>query len=552
MTDSYTKTPLEMLYQWEQECPDKVYLRQPVNGVWQEYTWLEVADQVRRMAAAIKAMNFEPGSCIAITGRNTAHWIMADMAICMAGHITVGLYPKQATNQVDYILNHCSAKLVFMGPMEDPQSIEDGIPAGVPRVRFPYDGVNPCDHEWDDLIKANAPLQENTIPDDDAIWTLIYTSGTTGNPKGVAITFKNIKFVGYGLMNVIPPKSQERLFSYLPLAHIFERDVVETFSLYCCAEVSFLESLDRFAQQLPEVAPTRFFAVPAVWTRFQMGILGKMPQKKLSRLTGIPILGGIIKKKIRTGLGLQNAELCVTGAAPIPTATLEWFQKYIGITLLQGWAMSENTAYASINLPHANRFGSVGQPLPNGEVKVAEDGELLTRSKGTMKGYYLQPEKTAETIDEDGWLHTGDRGKIDDDGFIFITGRVKEIFKTLKGKYVAPAPIEGELARNAHIEQICMMGAGMAQPVVLVVLSEAAADVSKEELTRELEDGLNALNKTLEPHERISNIIVCAEPWSIDNGLLTPTMKTKRHSVEKKYAALVEQHAGSDNKVIWE
>ena len=550
MVDVAGESPLQMLFHWEKTTPNKVYLRQPVNGVWHDYTFAQVAEQVRRMAGAVKAMNLPPDSHIAITGRNCAHWFIADLAIAMAGHVSVGLYPKQATDAVRYILNHCDAKLIFIGPMQEPQSILNGIPDRVKRLSMPYTEVTPGDYEWEELIQQYRPLQGEPVVDPDKHWTSVYTSGTTGDAKGVVLKAGAAMYAIEGMVKLIAPSQNERLFSYLPLAHIFERSAIELFSLYSGAQVSFLESLDKFAEQLAEVAPTRFAAVPAVWGRIQQRILKKIPQKKLDRLLGIPIVSGMIRKKILKGLGLQNSKLNVTGAAAIPEATLHWFEK-LGITLLQGYGMTENCAHVSVNLPGQNRFGSVGKALPGCEIRICEDGEILTRSPAQMTCYLKEPEKTAECLDG-GWVHTGDKGRMDEDGYLYITGRVKDSFKTAKGEFVARAPIEGKLATNSNIEMLCLVGAGLRQPVAVVVLSEPAKTRAREELEKDFAADLEAVNKTLEAHEEIAGIVVVKEPWTIDNGLLTPTMKIKRHTIEEKYAKPVAECLNCKKPVVWE
>ncbi len=544
-------SPLEMIAQWESQTPNKVYLRQPVAGAWREYTFAQFGDQVRRMATALRAMQFPPGSRIAISGRNTAHWFMADMAIAMAGHVSVGLYPKQATDAVKYILSHSDSKAVFIGPSDDVVNFRKAIPAGIKQITFPYPDIAPGDYAWNDLVSEHEPQKELPKFDPEAMFTIIYTSGTTGNPKGVVLTGGNLKFALQGVLEILQPQATDRLFSYLPLAHIFERGVVELFSLYSGAQVSFLEDLRKFPIQLPQVAPTLFVAVPAVWTRLQLGVLEKMPQKKLDRLLAIPIISGIIKKKILTKLGLQNVRFAVTGAAPISESVLRWWDK-LGLTLNQGYAMSENAAYAFINHPGKNKFGSVGQALPRSECKIAENGEILTRSNATMQGYYLEPEKTAEVIDKDNWLHTGDKGFLDDEGYLFITGRVKEIFKTVKGKYVAPAPIEGKFGTNADIESLCLVGAGLSQPVLLVSLSPGGRAKAKEAAATSLKATMESVNATLEPHECIDHICLVSETWTIDNNMLTPTLKVKRNQVEKKYQPLVERAVSGKDEIVWE
>ena len=552
---SVQKNPLELLFQWAEKHPNKPYLYQSVNGQWRSYSWGEVADQVRRMAAALKKLVPEPGSRIAISGRNTAHWFMADLAISAAGHVSIGLYPKQATATVKYILEHSETKAVFFGPMPDEADFVAGLPAGVKKIAMPYPEVaTKCDYQWDALIGQFDPLKDAEIrkPKDDDLLTLIYTSGTTGNPKGVMITYGNMTFTLAGLMKVLPPKGQERFFSYLPLAHAFERGAVETASLAFGAEVHFLENIEKLAEQLPMVAPTRFFAVPLVYGRIQAGVLRKLPQEKLDRINKIPFLRGFVRRKILKGIGLQNARLCFSGAAPLPLPTMEWFKKYLGFEILQGYGMTENTIYASCNRPGANRIGSVGKEMPGANTRISPEGEIQYKHPGVMAGYYKDPEKTKETFTEDGYLRTGDKGRLDADGYLYITGRVKDIFKTLKGKYVAPAPIEGAMSRNTDIDQLCFVGSGLKQPVMLVSLTPAARSKSKDEVGKGLVADMELVNKTLENHEEIAKIIIVKDTWSIDNGIMTPTMKVKRDQVEKRYAPLITVEAEKRTPLAWE
>ncbi|ULQ45508.1 AMP-binding protein [Flagellatimonas centrodinii] len=546
------KNPIEMLLHWAQERPDTPWLFQPVNGQWQPITWSQAEAQVRTMAAALKGLGFPPGSAIAISGRNTAHWFLADLAIAMAGYISVGLYPKQAESAVTYILKHCEAKAIFIGPMPDPQEFAPGLPDGIVKIAMPYPDLGiDCDHQWDALLAGAKPLQGYTPPDPSALVTLVYTSGTTGNPKGVMINGENMLFAAQGMNKAMPAEGQERFFSYLPLAHAFERGAVELGSLFFGAQVYFLEHIDKLAEQLAEVAPTRFFGVPLVFSRIQAGVLKKMPQAKLDRLLKIPLLSGLIRKKIKTAIGLQNARYLFVGAAPMPIPLIEWFDK-LGIKVLQGYGMTENNIYATANLPKANRWGSVGRAQPGANMRIAADGEIQFKHPAVMAGYYKAPDKTAETFTEDGWLRTGDRGRIDEDGYLFITGRVKDIFKTLKGKYVAPAPIEGAMARNTLIDQLCLVGSGLKQPILLVSLNDAGRAMSREDAGQALVADVEAVNQPLEAHEQIAKVVVVKDLWTIDNGLMTPTMKVKRNEVESRYAALIEKQCGDREKLGWE
>lgn len=549
---SALKNPVEMLLQWAKEKPNQPWMYHCVNGQWIPTTWAEAEAQVRGMASALRGMGFPAGSAIAISGRNTPHWFLADMAIAMAGYVSVGLYPKQALEAVKYILNHCEAKAVFIGPMPDPEDFAKGLPEGIKKIGFPYPDVKlPCDYQWDELVKKSEPFSGYTPPPPKNLWTLVYTSGTTGNPKGVMMTGENMTFAAQGMLKVMPAVGKEKYFSYLPLAHAFERGAVELASLYLCGEVWFLENLEKLGEQLREVAPTRFHGVPLVFSRIQTQILKAMPQQKIDKLLSIPIISGIVKRKIKQKMGLQNARYIFVGAAPMPIPLIKWYEK-LGITILQGYGMTENSIYATASLPGANRHGAVGRALPDAGMKLSEEGEILFKHPAVMAGYYKEPEKTAETFTADGYLRTGDKGKIDADGYLFITGRTKDIFKTLKGKYVAPAPIEGALSKNTDIDQMCFVGTGLKQPIMIVTLNASGKAKDKAIVMKELVADMEAVNATLEPHEEIAKIIVVGDTWTIDNGFMTPTMKVKRNIVEERYMPLLEKHAPSREKIAWE
>ena len=546
-----TQPPVETLLLRAAETPNAPWLHQSIGGVWRAWTYREVADQVMRMAASIQQLGLPKGAAIGIGGRNTAHWFMADLAIAAAGCISVGLYPKQSAEHLRYILAHCEAKAVIVGPMMEPEEFMDVLPPELITIRMPYPDAPPCQLEWDALIANVTPLAEPVARGAQDLTTLVYTSGTTGHPKGVMINWANAQFTIDGLIKCMPPKKEEIFFSYLPLAHMFERGAVEFSSLYLGAQIYFLEHLEKLPEQLAFVRPTRFFGVPLVYTRIQAGVLKKMPQEKLDKLLSIPLLSSLIKRKIKKAIGLDRAWLIFSGAAPMPTALIQWFAK-LDIQILQGYGMTENSIYASANLPHANRIGSVGREQPGANTRIAADGEIQYQHPGVMAGYYKEPEKTRETFTEDGYLRTGDKGRLDADGYLYITGRTKDIFKTMKGKYVAPAPIEGALARNTDIEQLCFVGSELKQPIMLVSLSEIGRNKPREEAERGLIAEMEAVNATLEPHEAIAKIVVVKDPWTIDNNLMTPTMKVKRNEIEKQYHALITKEGSTRGKVSWE
>ena len=544
-------TPVETLLQRAKKTPDDPWLHQSINGHWGSYSYAECADKVMRMATALQAQGWPKGSVVAIAGRNTAHWFLADLAINAAGYVSVGLYPKQSAEHTRYIVEHSEAKAVIVGPMMDADEFMGALPHGLLTIRMPYPDAPPCQLEWETLEARHGRLLRPEERPSDALVTLVYTSGTTGNPKGVMLSWDNARFTIEGMLKVMPAKGQEVFFSYLPLAHMFERGAIEFSSLYLGAEIHFLEHLEKLPEQLAFVRPTRFFGVPLVYTRIQAGILKRMPQEKLDRLLKIPVLSSLVKSKIKKAIGLDRAWMVVSGAAPMPRPLLEWFEK-LDLQILQGYGMTENSIYATVSTPKANRIGAVGREMPDANMKISEEGEILFKHAGVMQGYYKEPEKTRDTFTADGYLRTGDKGHVDADGYLFITGRVKDIFKTMKGKYVAPAPIEGALARNTDIDQLCFTGSELKQPIMLVSLSDAGRAKSREQVEQGLVADMDAVNATLEPHEAIGKIVVVKDAWTIDNNLMTPTMKVKRNEIEKRYGELIRKEGETRNKVSWE
>ncbi|MGG5873949.1 AMP-binding protein [Pseudomonas peli] len=530
MTD---QLPLERLALWVEKRPDAVWLSQPVNGQWHDFTWAQVDDQARRMATALQALGCAPGDRVALLAKNCAEWIIADLAIMLAGLVSVPLYPLQSAESIDYVLRHSQCKAIFLGKLDEPAKLAPGIPAEVMRIAMPYPTIQ-ANHGWHALLTAHQPLRDGHRQAPDELLSILYTSGTTGQPKGVMLSAKAFAIAGGRSVKELQITEQDQYFSYLPLSHAAERFLVEMTALYSGGRIAFVESLETFASDLRHVRPTVFFSVPRLWTRFQQGVLEKLPQPKLARLLGIPLIGGLVARKIRKGLGLDRARILVSGAAAIPRALLDWYQS-IGITICEGYGMTEHLAYGCFNRPGQVRFGTVGRPMPGNELRIAENGEILLRCPSLMLGYYQDPEKTAETI-TDGWLHTGDKGEVDAAGYLKITGRVKDIFKTSKGKYIAPAPIEGEIAKNLWVEQVCLMGSNLDQPLALIELSPAAREHAREQVAADLAQTLQQLNAQLEAHERLSHFVLVREAWTVDNGCMTPTMKIRRNVLEARFA----------------
>ena len=432
--------------------------------------------------------------------------------------------------------------------------MKPGVPARLPCIGYPLSPPNDYP-SWDAIVKGIAPLAGEPVRDGAELSTIMYTSGTTGMPKGVMHSFGTFAWSITSGLKRVKLDASGRMLSYLPLAHVAERTLVEHGLMATGMQVFFAESLDTFTADLQRARPTVFFSVPRLWVKFQQGVLAKMPPKKLNRLMSIPILGGIVRKKILTQLGLQHVRFAGTGAAPLPPEVMLWYRN-LGLDLLEGYGMTEQFAYATSSMPGRSRIGYVGEATPCCEVKLSEEGEILTRGPAHMKGYFKEPGKTAETMTDDGWLKTGDLGVIDEIGRLRIIGRAKEQFKTSKGKYVAPAPIEGKLAAFTKIESCLVSGVAFPQPFALAMLPLGAWDPLKEPaarkaFTEELNAHLKAVNEQLDPHERLDFVAVVPEQWTVESGFVTPTLKIKRNVVEKFYGDQFATWAKRRQTVVW-
>ena len=556
MAKTGTPLPLERLYYWEKNHPNKVCYTQPMNnGRIVDFTWGEVGNQIRRMATYLQKIGVEPGDRVGIISKNCAHWIMSDLAIWMAGGVSVPLYPTLAPDMIEKIIEHSETKVMFVGKLDGWETMKPGIPESVKCISYPLSPPNDYD-TWNDIVAQNPPMTESPARSHAELATIIYTSGTTGMPKGVMHNFASLAAGASQASNIYDVTSSDRLLSYLPLSHVAERMCVELAQIYQGTHVYFAESLDTFAQDLQRARPTIFFAVPRIWAKFQSGVFSKMPEKKLKVLFKVPVVNKIIKKKIRTGLGLNDAKFCLSGAAPISASLLSWY-KDLGIDILEVYGMTENMGYSHSTRLGRARPGYVGQHNPGVDVKLGDGGEILVKSPTTMLGYYKEPEKTAETLDEDGYIHTGDVGQIESDGSLKITGRIKEIFKTSKGKYVAPFPIENKLLASSHIEQLCVMGSSLPQPIALVMLSEGEREAlakgkSRDEIHSDLQETLREVNAQLDPHEKIKTLVVVKDEWTTENGFMTPTLKIKRNVLESHYGDNIEAWYESGKDVQWE
>lgn len=543
-------TAHKVVSNWAEKMPDRQFLLQPVDGVLRVTTFADAVDQSRRMAAALVGLGLNPGDKVAILAKNSAEWVLADLSIAMAGLISVPIYPTANADTITYAIGHSEAKAIFVGKLDNPDAVSQAIPKTLLSIAFPYDTVD-CQYDWQQLIDNAEPITSMHEPDKEDVMTILYTSGSTGKPKGVVISYRAYIY-GCSTTNCyLDLSAEDRAISYLPLAHIMERCCNVGPCLYVGSRIFFVESLQTFSHDLVAARPTAFVSVPRLWVKFQSGVLAKIPSGKLRVLLAIPIVGRILASKIRKGLGLDHCRFVASGSAPISPHTLRWYEK-IGINIGEGWGMSETSGLSCGNFPfQSKRIGTIGTPPEGTELKLAENGELLIRSPGLFTEYLKQPELTQESFTDDGFFHTGDKAEWDEKVEAYkITGRVKDIFKSAKGKYIAPLPIESRLSANPLIDQICVIGIGLPAPIAVVALGEAAQHLPQETIANSLEATRVDTNRNLESHERLSNLYIVRDEWTTENGMLTPTLKVKRDEIEVKYlAAMSEEFAES---IVWE
>ena len=530
-------------------APDRVFLHQPLNGEIKTWSRAAALDDARRLANGLLELGLGPGDRVALLSKNCAEWVISDLGISIAGLVSVPIYPTAGADTIRYVLEHSGARAIIIGRLDDPSAAEGAVPNNVMTISMRYPAIE-CAYSWDDLVRQAEPRDALPSPAAEEPFTVLYTSGSTGRPKGVVISYGAFSYASLTSISVMGLTEEDRMLSYLPLAHITERAIGVGPAIFGGAEVFFAESLKTFRDDLGRARPTLFVSVPRLWVQFQAAVHREIPPQRLATLLRIPIVGSVVARKIRAKLGFSDTRLFGSGSAPISESTLRWYER-LGIPISEGWGMSETCGLSCSNIPfRSDRVGTIGAPVPGTEIKLSDKGEILIRCPGLLTEYYQQPDLTAEAFDEDGFFQTGDKGEwVEDVGAYRITGRVKEIFKSAKGKYVSPVPIESKLAANPLVEQVCVMGAGLRAPVGVIVVSEAAHDLPQEEVNASLQRTLEEVNATLESHEKLSHILIDREAWSIENKLLTPTLKIRRGLLEEKYK---EQLAVPDGgKVTW-
>lgn len=531
-------TLTEQARHWASTQPDQIWMRDLVESSSVDYPWGATVAEIDRVASWLE-LAFGQGERMALLSKNRAHWIMADLAVINSGNVAVPLFTTHAQATAEYILSFTEAKVLFLGETENWSSVKTVLPEGCLLVTLPGVACDLPHKKWEELV-ADAPSEQSKYePHPDDIISLVFTSGTTGLPKGVIQTHATNLIPMRRCQYLFTQREQPRWFSYLPLSHIAERQIVEFSSVNTGGEIWFNESLETLARDLPRCRPHIFFGPPRVWEQLRQSVTAKFGgAEALAQALANDPAG--VQTLVTTALGLDQVEYCLTAAAPTPPPLIQWWDE-VGVRLCEGFGQTEAMGLI-ITDPADRRIGSIGKPAGEVEVKIGDNDEMLIKAEGCTPGYYNRPEKTAE-LWQDGWLHTGDKVRIDQDGFIFITGRVKDYFKTIQGKFVAPPPIEGLFAENPHSEQQCLLGRGYSKTVMITVLNEPARQLPKEEIEAAAIATVESINAQIEKHARIGAVIFSQKPWTIENEILTPTMKIRREQIENKFGEKAERLA---------
>jgi long-chain acyl-CoA synthetase len=547
MPDTY----MAYLDQWVDQHPDKMWLRERSGDDIRDWSWRECSEEIYAVGCWLEQNIPGSGNCLGILSKNRPHWFFADLGSIAAGNVVVPMFTTLAGEVAEYVMSFTDMKLLFVGETDNWEQLHPVLPEGIKLVTLPGVELEQEHLRWEDIVASYRGQRPAYQCQPDDLLSLVFTSGTTGVPKGVMQTHNS---------NVIPinrfsaafnTERGSRFFSYLPLSHIAERQIVEGSSLVLAGEVHFNENMGTLLRDLSECQPDVMFGPPRVWEQLQQGLIGKFGSQEAIDAALAQDREGV-GALVRQGLGLENASYILTAAAPTPPALIRWYEEF-GIQLMEGFGQTECMG-PIVSSPGERRIGSIGKPLPGVEARISDEGELQVKAEGCSPGYYKMPEKTAEAF-VDGWVYTGDKAKIDEDGFYYLTGRVKDYFKTIQGKFVAPTPLENIFAENDYTAQLCLLGRGYSKTVVACVLSEFGAERPQEEVEAALRERVDAVNAEVEKHARIGAVIVAKDPWLIENGVLTPTLKIKREKVEELFgerAAELARQSAEQGEILVE
>lgn len=581
---------------------DRVSLRKKEYGLWHDISWNEYYRLAKCVGSALISMGLEKGECASIIGDNCPEWVIIDLGIQGAGGVAVGVYSTNAWPQVEYVIEHSESKFFFVENEEQLDkwlNFRDKVPGLQKVIVWDLEGLryfeDPMVMTYDELLETGREIVEKTpglfekrmsevTPEDLSV--LIYTSGTTGPPKGAMLTHRNVTWMARAIVADEPVYDTDDVMSFLPLCHVFER----LFSVFVHVThgytVNFIESLDTVMDNMREISPTMGYAVPRIWEKYLSAVYIKMSDatwfKKL--LFGVALKIGknratlkmnfksmpfyleplyqfahlLVFRKLKERLGFDRMRIAYSGAAPIAPDVLHFFQS-IGVNLIEGYGQTEGSGVTTASRVGKVKFGMVGPPLPGVEVKIAEDGEILVKSPGVFKGYFRSPEATAETI-KDGWLYSGDVGELDEDGYLRITDRKKDIIVTAGGKNITPQYIENKLKASLFINDAVVIGDRRKFLTSLIMIDEDnvvkyAQDnkiqfstyrdlTQSDEIIKLIQGEMNQVNDTLARVEQVKKFTILPKKLYEEDGEVTPTMKVKRKYVNEAFGDLIEAMYG--------
>ncbi|MCZ6830560.1 MAG: AMP-binding protein [Gammaproteobacteria bacterium] len=524
-------TLTEYLDHWSERCPDTIWLRDLQGDDMTEWSWQAAREEIHAIGAWLEQHFASTGNNIGILSRNRAHWIVADLGAIASGNVTIPMFTTLAQDTARYVIEFSDMQLLFVGETENWDAVAEVLPADIQLVCLPGVEIEQPHLRLQDLIETYRGQSPGNVCQAEDLITIVFTSGTTGVPKGVMQTHESFVLPIDRFLQAFAIREHGRYLSYLPLSHIAERQLIEGSSLMTGGVVNFNESLLTLLRDLTTTRPHFMFGAPRVWEQLQQVIIGQFgSQEDLD--AALDADKAAVGQQVREMLGLDEADYLLTAAAPTPPALIHWYEEF-GLVLMEGFGQTEAMGLIA-NSHEARKIGSIGRPIEGVEIRLSDEDELQVRAGGCATGYYKNPEKTAETF-VDGWVYTGDKAQIDEDGFVYITGRVKDYFKTIQGKFVAPPPIEGAFSDNPHTEQLCLLGRGYSKTVMVCVLSDLAQQRDRDTVAEELREMAHKVNATLDKHERIGALVISCEPWNIENALLTPTLKMRREQIEQVF-----------------
>jgi long-chain acyl-CoA synthetase len=579
---------------------DKVWLRRKDLGIWKSLTWNEVATAVREIAMGLASLGFSPGDTASVLSNTVVEWVMADLGILSAGGVSNGIYPTDSADQVAYLCTDSSTSVLFAEDEEQLDKVleaRDGMPLLRHIVVFDMEGLARLD---DPMVMSLERLRElgrghdaarpglfeqrmaSRRPEDLAI--LVYTSGTTGRPKGAMHSHAGLMYTVRGYSDVFDQNESDERMAFLPLCHIVERVNGEYAAVYTGAVLNFVENPDTVPENVREIAPTLMTAVPRVWEKFYSAVTVAVsesgPTQQMAygwsiavgrRIADLVLEGKPVPPSLRWRfrmarwlaldnvrklIGIHRARLLLTGAAPIAPDLIRWYLS-LGVPMVEGWGQTECAGAATVTMPHAMKPGSIGRASPFNEVRVdPKTGELLVRGRNVFMGYLNQPEKTAETVDAEGWLHTGDVGTVDADGFFRITDRMKDIIITAGGKNITPSEWENELKFSPYVTDAVVIGDRRAYLTAIIMIDQENVEKYAQdhnvpfsnyqslarapEVRKLVQQQIDQVNRKFARVEQIKKFHLLETQLSAEDEELTPTMKLKRSLVQKKYASQIE------------